>query len=75
MGGLYHGQGAYTFREPGLRYEGEFSQGRPHGYGTLMTLETREAIYEGSWQSGLKHGEGRFAYGREEYYNGEWAND
>jgi hypothetical protein len=40
-----------------------------------VSLETREAVYEGSWQFGLRHGEGRFSYGRDEYYNGDWAND
>ena len=36
MGGSYHGVGVYVFKDLGMRYEGEFSQGKQHGEGALI---------------------------------------
>ena len=42
-----HGKGIYIWEE-GKRYEGEFLNGKKHGYGTFYL--NNELVYEGTWK-------------------------
>lgn len=38
-------------------------------------MATGDAIYEGTWEFGMKNGFGNYLYSSDEYYNGDWKND
>ena len=50
-------------------YEGEFSQGKKHGNGTLKY--SNGTIYKGEWRNDKEHGQGKLScYG--DVYEGNW---
>ena len=53
----------------GWNYEGEFQNGRLHGYGTVNYADGGE--YVGQFKMGKKHGKGTLIYGP----NSKWAGD
>jgi hypothetical protein len=42
--------------ENGDKYEGELSNGKPHGKGTM--IYTDGSRYDGEWSEGIQHGKG-----------------
>lgn len=65
--GKFHGQGRYS-TEDGLVYEGHFEDNLRHGHGVETATEELApklgySKYEGQWQRGLFHGEGKLTYG------------
>jgi hypothetical protein len=50
-------------------YEGELSDGQPHGWGVL---QSPDATHEGEWKDGKKHGKGVYKYSDGDEYEGEW---
>ena len=50
-------------------YEGELSDGQPHGWGVL---QSPDATHEGEWKDGKKHGKGVLKYADGDEYEGEW---
>jgi hypothetical protein len=64
-------QGKLTYVWPdGDRYEGEFKNGRLHGYGAFFWRNGRS--YEGEWQDDLPHGRGVFTWPDGSKYKGLW---
>ncbi len=59
-------------------YTGEINEsGQPHGYGTMRY---EDAIYEGTWSNGLRHGNGKMTWpgtgmNVTQTYDGLWIND
>lgn len=56
-------------------YEGLFSNGKKHGYGTLYNSKTRQVMYEGVWENDRKHGRGREYYEDGTIYEGNFSYD
>lgn len=50
-------------------YEGEFTDGKRHGYGTMRTMQE---VYMGNWYKGMKHGHGKQTEATGLVYEGEW---
>ncbi|BCU03105.1 morn repeat domain [Pandoravirus japonicus] len=55
-GGLMHGTG-FAVRTDGSRYEGDWVDGKYHGYG-ILTDGSGCVFYRGRWQQGSAHGYG-----------------
>jgi hypothetical protein len=72
--GVFDGVGVFISQHG--RYEGEFVQGRRHGYGTyaFATGET----YRGEWKADARHGAGVLQYRAQDVYErfvGAWRDD
>ena len=52
-------------------YEGEFSEGKPHGLG-LYTFRKNNCTYQGAFRAGLYHGQGVETYENGSKYEGEF---
>ena len=59
----------------GDEYEGEFENGKPHGYGTLKGIKNSKYEYVGHWKNGKSHGIGTSTHADGSKYIGEWLND
>lgn len=58
----------------GNRYEGQFVDARPHGFGTLNSANGDK--YEGRWEDGLKNGYAKeFIVNNKEFYEGHFERD
>lgn len=68
----FNGIGSYSFGKLGQTFYGDFDNHLMHGNGVLVKNGTKEIIYEGAWQNGLKHGFGKQVYSPVEYYEGNW---
>ncbi len=57
-------------------YEGDFQDGKFHGYGkySLMVSRSERGYYEGHWVNGERHGRGTFWNGVSQLYIGEWRD-
>ena len=56
----------------GMRYDGEFKNGLPHGKGAIT--HPNGDRYEGEFKNGDKHGNGTYAYSNGSSYVGEFKN-
>jgi hypothetical protein len=58
------------------KYEGEWSNNKTNGRGTLWVKKGREYTrqYVGDWVDGCMEGQGVFYYEKNEIYKGEWFN-
>ena len=56
-------------------YEGEFLNGKKHGYGTLITLCCEKSVYKGYFENGARQGYGHSLYNDGDYYEGLWKSD
>lgn len=64
----------YTYPN-GDVYEGEFKDGRRHGFGVFTERGTGN-VYEGEWHRDLRHGSGVLTSGLKDFiYDGHWEND
>jgi len=56
----------------GTSYKGDVLRGKRHGYG-LMRFSDSAAVYEGQWQHGERHGQGKLCLDAQEnhWYKGE----
>ena len=59
------------------RYEGDFQDGRYHGFGRLeqMISRSERAYYEGDWVAGMREGRGTYWDGQSRLYIGQWRDD
>lgn len=64
--------GPYKF-EDGATYQGQFSKGQRHGFGTQIWPDG--SIYEGYWQGDKCNGKGRLINAEGHVYFGDWVND
>eukprot|EP01047_Picozoa_sp_COSAG01_P002169 COSAG01_NODE_56_length_31088_cov_39.354771_5_plen_1355_part_00 len=58
------------------KYEGEWKDGKQHGYG-LMTYDSTKwwrQVYEGEWKDGRRHGTGSENFADGTRYVGEWKD-
>lgn len=58
------------FWPSGATYEGDFSGGYLHGFGTLTFSDG--SIYRGDWRMNVQHGLGRKEYCNSDIYDGSW---
>ncbi|MBC2769834.1 MORN repeat-containing protein [Pusillimonas minor] len=75
--GLAQGQGQAK-GAAGALYQGQFVAGKKHGYG--VKLYPNGDGYAGHWENDMRHGHGRYEYGkaspwRGDVYQGGWQND
>lgn len=67
---LFEGQGVFTNLQ-GRKYDGDWEAGKMHGKGKLRL--PNQSVYEGWFESDLKHGIGKFTWpGGKKFYNGGW---
>ncbi|KAE8993030.1 hypothetical protein PR003_g20734 [Phytophthora rubi] len=57
------------------RYDGEWEDGLPHGYGELVFDAARNIRYEGQFVEGKREGNGHMHYADGSVYVGEWKDD
>ena len=69
--GKPHGKGVY-FWPGGVRYEGEFVEGRIEGFGKKVY---EEAYYEGCFRNNLRHGHGKMVNDNGTVIEGEFVED
>lgn len=70
--GTYSGYGIVEYDQGG-RYEGEWQDGRAHGFGTYTSADTKET-YRGHWERGKHDGFGVLVYRKGHRYEGEWRD-
>jgi len=71
--GLANGKGIAVGTD---RYEGQFTEGLPSGYGTYTWSNGN--VYTGEWAAGMRHGIGKLTMklnGRDSIQDGLWQND
>lgn len=56
--GKLHGSGSAKMIAEEKQYEGEFQNGKQHGFGKFKWFDGE--FYEGQWRNGLFHGEGYY---------------
>jgi hypothetical protein len=71
--GLPNGQGVYTDRNSGQRYEGNFVDFMRDGEGILYT-EDGDKIYDGEWKNNKYNGYGQYFLRGQCRYEGNWEN-
>ena len=49
----------YTIDDPEVEYSGETKNGKPHGKGKLIEINTGKLLYFGDWKDGKRHGKGK----------------
>ncbi|POM64187.1 Radial spoke head 10 family protein [Phytophthora palmivora] len=57
------------------RYDGEWENGLPHGYGELVFDAARNIRYEGQFVEGKREGRGHMHYADGSVYAGDWKAD
>jgi hypothetical protein len=72
--------GVYNFTKQNMQYRGSFKKSKPHGTGTLLRKpptgqSNEEKIYEGEWMNGDKHGQGKYYYFKDVFYEGNWVRN
>jgi len=73
-GNCTDGFGKYEYSTPaGMVYEGNFSNGKRHGEGTIKNADG--SGYTGDFKDGFMHGKGVFTFANGDRYAGEMAND
>ncbi len=72
-GSCINGFGVYSFHS-GIKYEGEWENGKRNGEGTLSYPNGSK--YKGEWKDNRYHGNGAKTYGNRKmlYYNGDWRD-
>lgn len=71
-----YGKGTYYFKHENLKYTGEFYDNLFHGWGSIKKNDgSQSLIYQGNFEYGKKHGEGKYKYGPNHFYKGNWAFD
>lgn len=70
MKGIKQGKGRFTSSLNFSTYEGEWKDGKKHGFGTIVYKDG--ARYEGNFQNGYKHGKGVIIYPTLNQYEGMW---
>ena len=65
--------GTFTLPNLGVKYVGEWKNGRYHGQGTYTYVDGSK--YVGEYKDGIRHGYGTYAWGSGNKYVGEWKND
>ncbi|AGO85800.1 Morn repeat domain containing protein [Pandoravirus salinus] len=70
--GAYTGYGVVQYSHGG-RYEGEWQDGRAHGFGTYTSADAKET-YCGHWKHGTYDGFGVIVYKKGHRYEGEWRD-
>jgi len=55
QGNCYNGSGIYIF-DSGMKYEGEWKNGKRDGQGTLTSPDG--SVYKGGWKNNRMHGQG-----------------
>jgi hypothetical protein len=59
--------------EDNLTYEGEWLEGKKHGFGVLYYASG--VRFEGDFQDGKKHGKGKLYYSQGDFYEGDFNTD
>ena len=67
------GHGSYEY-DTGIKYVGEYKDGKFHGQGTATHPE-HGSKYVGEWKDGEMHGQGTYTWPDGAKYVGEWRND
>ena len=68
-GNCRDGIGTYNYGD-GVKYEGEFKEGKKHGNGKYWF--SNGDTYEGGYLNGLKHGDGVYIFKNDRIYVGSY---
>jgi hypothetical protein len=71
-GDCINGEGILTYKNPYLKYEGNFKEGKIHGYGVITGTKY---IYEGNHINSRKNGFGKIEFNSGLSYEGEWKDN
>lgn len=71
--GFRHGKGEFETGE--YIYEGDWKDGKVHGYGVLYFDASKSCYYKGEWKDGKKHGTGIMMYKSGDSYEGQWDDN
>jgi hypothetical protein len=74
QGNCKNGNGVYLFHS-GMKYDGEWKNGKRYGQGTLTYLDGSK--YTGKWENNRMHGKGMKIYSSDRLYKkyiGDWKN-
>ncbi|KAG7378276.1 hypothetical protein PHYPSEUDO_010288 [Phytophthora pseudosyringae] len=66
---------ALVVAQSNARYDGEWENGLPHGYGELVFDAARNIRYEGQFVEGKREGRGHMHYADGSVYAGDWRDD
>jgi hypothetical protein len=69
----YEGKGILKNLKTGIRYEGEFYDGKRQGHGKQTWQDGK--IYEGGWMNDKRYGKGIMKLPNDDKYEGDWIND
>ena len=72
----YHGKGKlFCSYSDTINYTGDFCYGRRHGVGKVIYCDDEEDDwYEGEWEDGVEHGNGKKKFMNGDLYEGEYYN-
>ncbi|KAG2786404.1 hypothetical protein Pcac1_g4460 [Phytophthora cactorum] len=69
------GEDGLVVAQSNARYDGEWENGLPHGYGELVFDAARNIRYEGQFREGKREGRGHMHYADGSVYAGDWKAD
>ncbi|GEM_PF-969929 len=69
--GVRTGRGLMTYPD-GTKYVGDWQNDKPHGKGTLISIDNFE--YSGEFANGVRHGQGTLTTADGKIYVGQWQN-
>jgi hypothetical protein len=71
---FYDGAGVLVSQEKGVKYSGQWSQGKMEGHGLLCKSEeiSEDWKYNGQFRDNRRHGLGRCEWSDGRWYEGEW---
>lgn len=73
----FHGSGVCSWLKDGRKYEGNWANNKPHGFGRLSFSpfdEQQRAYYKGEWSENQRHGYGIMKWNSGATYEGNWVN-
>lgn len=70
--GQRHGQGTYTYKEKGWKYEGAWKSDKKDGLGVMYYSNGEK--YHGMWKNNKRSGQGTHIYANKDIYTGEWLD-
>ena len=73
--GLRHGKGCFTSPDQTTVYDGDWFDGKRHGFGTIYYNSDKSVYYEGHWEHNQRCGQGKVVYPSGNTYSGSWKRN
>lgn len=62
-----------TYQNSKYKYQGNFQNGKPHGFGEITDLQNNKLVYKGEFNNGLIDKQGEYYYPDGFVYKGEFS--